>query len=420
MKHISKSKLNILQNLIITLLSVSALLLFLTLQLNFRPASLLSALFPSESTADGSSGTVESLSSLQSVVRLAVSGEYGRHGSLHLPTTDDAFAGAGNLLQEALGSAGVFTASTEADFRTALDAESLYCGWMTPLPLSVSGGLLGAVVPDAPLSARRMVLAVDGDAVTLYLTDDASFLSCTTKVSADSLRSYIGGCQLPGVTFAWELQNTATDPYTLLPTGDLPEYRRLTSHPAAQPAGVLLSALGFNPNTNSRYTESNGTEVIRDGSRILRVEPDGSLLYDGGGSPVPELTVSSGADGATAAEAALGSFRLLSSLLADSEARLFLHNVETTASGWLVTFDYQVGGAPVRFGSGEFAAQAEISGRDITHFSVHLRSYAFSETPSLLLPLRQALAVAALDAPGELNIGYVDGGSTADAAWLTD
>ena len=420
MKHISKSQLNVLQNLIISFLSVSALTLFLLLQLDFRPAELLSALFPSENTVLNGSSPPGSPAPPQNTARLAVSGDSGRQGRIHLTTGDDGFAGAGNLLQEALGSAGVFTASSEADFRAALERTSLYCDWTVPLPLSVSGGLLGATVADAPISPRRMVLSAEEDAVTLCLTDDTTFLSCTTKVSADSLRTYIDGCQLPGVTFAWELDETATDRYTLLPTGDLPEYPRLASRPAAQPAGTLLSALGFNPNTNSRYTESNGTEVIRDGSRTLRVETDGTLVYDSGGSPVPELTVPSGEQTATAAEAAFCSSRLLSSLLADSEAQLCLQGAEPTDTGWLVTFAYQINGVPIRFGSGETAALAEISGTDIVRFSVCLRSYSATETPSLLLPLRQVLAVAALASPGDPNISYVDGGSTADAAWLTD
>jgi len=420
MRRLSKARINVLQNLIITLLSVSALTLFLVLQLNFRPETLFSALFPGEDAHTGAAGgTAESLSALPSAVRLAVSGDYGRHGSIHLTTADDVFAGAGNLLQEALGSSGILTAGTESEFLAALGGDSLYCDWATALPLSVSGGILGASVSDAPFDVRRMALAADDDTVSLYLTDDERYLCCTTKVSADSLRDFIESCQLPGVSFAWELDGAAADPYTLLPTGEQETYPRLTSRPAAQPANVLLSSLGFNPNTNSRYTESNGTEVIRDGSRTLRVETDGSLLYDGGGSPVSELSLANDDVPVTAVEAALGSFRLINGLLAGSEAQLCLRSVEATETGWLVTFDYQKDGVLIRFSSGETAAQAEISGGNITRFSVCLRSYTSTETPSLLLPLRQALAVAA-GTSGEMNICYVDSGSTADAAWLMD
>ena len=87
MKHISKSQLNVLQNLIISFLSVSALTLFLLLQMDFRPAELLSALFPAENTVLNGSSTAESPVPLQNTVRLAVSGDYGRHGSIHLTNT---------------------------------------------------------------------------------------------------------------------------------------------------------------------------------------------------------------------------------------------------------------------------------------------------------------------------------------------
>ena len=39
---------------------------------------------------------------------------------------------------------------------------------------------------------------------------------------------------------------------------------------------------------------------------------------------------------------------------------------------------------------------------------------------SLLLPLRQAMAIAVRQAGAELSIGYVDGGVSASARWLAD
>lgn len=418
--HISKSKVNALQNLVITLLSVSALALFLVLQLDSRAYGSLLGFLSDDGGSGASADMSESLTSLQGVVRVAVSGSYGRYGSIHLATTDDGFASVGNLLQEALGSSGILTAATEAEFRAALEGDALYCDWTAALPLSVSGGMLGAAVADAPFDVRRMVLAADGDAVTLYLTDDERYLCCTTKVSADSLRDLMESDSFSGVAFAWELDGAALSPYTLLPTEALGSYPRLISRPASQPAETLLSALGFNPNTNSRYTESDGTEVIRDGSRTLRAETDGTLLYDCGGAPVPELTVPAAGESVTAPEAALGSFRLLSSLLADSEAALCLRDAEPAETGWLISFDYQTGGVPIRFSSGEPAAQVEVSGGAITRFTVCLRGYTSDSADSLLLPLRQALAVAAGASVGEMNVCYVDSGSTASAAWLTE
>ncbi len=52
--------------------------------------------------------------------------------------------------------------------------------------------------------------------------------------------------------------------------------------------------------------------------------------------------------------------------------------------------------------------------------SLRFRQYTDAGETSLLLPLRQALAIAVQREGGELSIGYVDNGVTASAKWLAD
>ena len=53
--------------------------------------------------------------------------------------------------------------------------------------------------------------------------------------------------------------------------------------------------------------------------------------------------------------------------------------------------------------------------------TLRIRQYTSLEESSLLLPLRQALAVAARHPGTELTIGYVDNGSdTVSAQWLAE
>ena len=80
-------------------------------------------------------------------------------------------------------------------------------------------------------------------------------------------------------------------------------------------------------------------ELLRECSRVRKL--------------LPELTVPAAGESVTAPEAALGSFRLLSSLLADSEAALCLRDAAPSETGWLISFDYQTGGVPIRFSSGK-------------------------------------------------------------------
>ena len=412
----SKKYINMLQNIMILLLSVSALLLFIRQQTGSSLASLID---PGQTGSDAAAASAESLTSVDTVVRIAVSGSYGRYGDLHMTSTSDGFARIRNLLQEALGSAGSPTVCAEQDFRTALDSTSIYCDWTTPLPMPVVAGIVGASTPVQDLNVRRMALSVEQDTVTLFFTNDARYLRCTTKVSVEALLNLISGVQMDTVAFAYELDDSASSPYSLLHTGELRNYPLLTSVSAAQSPDSLLSALGFNPNTNSRYTESNGTEVVRDGERTLRIEPDSTLLYDGGGTVTPETSLSG--DVASTEDAVLCAFRSLNRLISNSEANLCLKNVQATQNGWLVTFDYHVNGVLLRLSSGEPAAQAEVDTTGVTSFAIRLRRYSASESEySLLLPLLQALAIASDGDGGELSICYVDSGASASAAWLEE
>lgn len=414
----SKKYINILQNILILLLSASALFLVIRQQTESPLASFLTTGQTSTAAADTSE---ESLTSVEAMVRIAVSGAYGRYGDLHMTSTSDGFAGIRNLLQEALGSAGTPVICSEEDFRTALDSTSAYCDWTVPLPLPVVAGMVGASAPAQNLNVRRMALSVGHDSVTLFFTDDISYLRCTTKVSVEALLNFISGVQMDTVAFAYELEGSSINPYSLLHTGELQDYPLLTSASAAQPADPLLSALGFNPNTNSRYTESNGTEVVRDGERTLRIEPDSTLLYDSGGTSVPELSVTASSESVTIEDAVLCAFRSLNRLITGSDAALCLKSVQTSQRGWLVTFDYQVDGVLLRLSSGEPAAQVEVDTTGITGFTLRLRRYTASESDNtLLLPLLQALAIVADGDGGELSICYVDSGNTVSAAWLEE
>ena len=413
-----KKHINALQNLLIALLAVSALFLFLRQQTDTPMASYLT---PGQTTTGVSDSEEEIPTTAEAVIRIAVSGAYGRYGDLHMTSTSDGFAAIRNLLQEALGSAGTPEKCSETAFRAALDGTSLYCDWTASLPLSAVCGIVGASAPEEELYVRRMVLAAGHDSVTLLLTDDKDYMLCTTKVSVEALLNFISGVQMDTVAFAYELKSNSITPYSLLHTGHLQEYPLLTSSTGTQPADPLLSALGFNPNTNSRYTESNGTEVVRDGERTLRIEPDSTLIYDGGGTFVPEVSISRSDETVSMYDAILCASRTLNQLISDSDASLCLKTVETTQRGWLVTFDYQADGVLLRLSSGEPAASAEVTSNGVTAFTLCLRRYMAEGTEnSLLLPLLQALAIADSSQPGELSICYVDSGSTVSAAWLTD
>ena len=421
MEEQRRKRCNLVQNILITLLSLSAVALFAQTQLYSLD------LTGGEREAAGPSQSASPAAELTAPVRAAVTGDYGRHAAVALTTADAGFDDPlGRRLLEALGSARDYTPCAGAEFLRALRGPSLYYDFLEPLPLSVLAGLLGGgeeVSPREDLSARRLLIAPQGDGAVLYLWDGGeNCFRASTAVSADSLEQVISRYELGDASFAMDgggLEREL-DPCSLLP-GQPPALPAFTvGDPLAGGTDWLLSALGFNPRSRTRHTESNGTELIMDGERTLRVRPDNSVHYQSGQDP--SLTVAAAGEVPTAREAALGAGGLLARLLApvSGEAQPYLQGVRRNGDVTIVRFGYQAGGVPIRFQDGAAAAEVTLTGTSVTGLVLRFRQYQLLEEPSLLLPLPQALAVASASPGKELSIGYVERSGGCRATWLCD
>lgn len=411
---------NLVQNILITLLALSAAVLFTQTQLyNLNLTTSEAPPGPAQSAAPAAE--------LAAPVRTAVTGDYGRCGGLTCTTGDPVFADPlGRRLLEALGSARDYVPCSRGDFLRALRGPSLYYDFLEPLPLSVLAGLLGGgedVSPREDLSARRLLIVPQEGGAVLYLWDGGeNCFRASTAVSSDSLEQVISRYELGDASFAMDgggLEREL-DPCSLLPAQP-PELPSFTlGDPLAGGTDWLLSALGFNPRSRTRHTESSGTELIIDGDRTLRIRPDNTIHYQSGNEPI--LRVKAAGDLPTAREAALGAGSLLSSLLApvSGELQPWLQSLRRSGDVTALRFGYQLKGVPVRFQDGGFAAEITLTGSAVTALSLRFRQYNAAEEPSLLLPLPQALAVAAASPGKELSIGYVERGGECRAYWLSD
>lgn len=411
---------NLVQNLLITLLALSAAVLFTQTQLyNLNLTTSEAPSGPAQSAAPAAE--------LAAPVRTAVTGDYGRCGGLTCTTGDPVFADPlGRRLLEALGSARDYAPCSRGDFLRALRGPSLYYDFLEPLPLSVLAGLLGGgedVSPREDLSARRLLIVPQEGGAVLYLWDGGeNCFRASTAVSSDSLEQVISRYELGDASFAMDgggLEREL-DPCSLLPAQppQLPSFT--LGDPLAGGTDWLLSALGFNPRSRTRHTESSGTELIIDGDRTLRIRPDNTIHYQSGNEPI--LRVKAAGDLPTAREAALGAGSLLGSLLApvSGELQPWLQSLRRSGDVTALRFGYQLKGVPVRFQDGGFAAEITLTGSAVTALSLRFRQYNAAEEPSLLLPLPQALAVAAASPGKELSIGYVERGGECRAYWLSD
>lgn len=420
MREQRQDRRNLVQNLLITLLALSAAVLFTQTQLyNLNLTTSEAPPGPAQSAAPAAE--------LAAPVRTAVTGDYGRCGGLTCTTGDPVFADPlGRRLLEALGSARDYVPCSRGDFLRALRGPSLYYDFLEPLPLSVLAGLLGGgedVSPREDLSARRLLIVPQEGGAVLYLWDGGeNCFRASTAVSSDSLEQVISRYELGDASFAMDgggLEREL-DPCSLLPAQP-PELPSFTlGDPLAGGTDWLLSALGFNPRSRTRHTESSGTELIIDGDRTLRIRPDNTIHYQSGNEPI--LRVKAAGDLPTAREAALGAGSLLSSLLApvSGELQPWLQSLRRSGDVTALRFGYQLKGVPVRFQDGGFAAEITLTGSAVTALSLRFRQYNAAEEPSLLLPLPQALAVAAASPGKEFSIGYVERGGECRAYWLSD
>lgn len=416
------------QNLLIALLSVTAVLLFAQTQMSNLglkwTQDRFSNLLDSGSVQTPGADDL-SLAGLSAPVQVAVHNSTGRSGQRYTTTANAALADLSTRLGEALGSAGGFNSCQDGDLRRALAGKSVSFDFGYDLPLSVLAGLLGMEASYPTYSARLLVLGVEGSMVRLYLrSDNGSHFVSGTAVSAVSLLAELESYEGAALSFAYELgeQYDSMAPYTLLGE-EAPVCPLLSAASALSDSDALLRQLDFNPYTNNRYPDSaSGAEVIVEGGRNLRLQNSGLITYRSNEAD-STLTIPSADGQPTKTEAALGAWTLAQKLLDGrlGEAEVYLTGVEQDGGRTRVSLGYHRQGVPIRFSDGSQAMELELNGAVIVSLSLHLRQYGAGDSNSLLLPMAQAVAVARSIPGGSLNAAYVDNGAASlSACWLAD
>ena len=385
---------NLIQNIAIALLSVSAVLLFAQLQL-YNLGTSEDPLYLERLTGEGSPSR---LREFPAPVRVVLTDSYGRYGSLGFTTNSDGFSALG--LREALGSVQHLAPSATDAFRGALSGPSIYFDFLNPLPLQVLAELTGAEGTALEGNARCLLLAAGADgSVHLYVWDGADTVLtgtvASTALSIDSLTEAVSQSGMGSVSFAFEVVEMEPlygklFPLSILPT-ELPQLPVLSAASSISGTDWLLAAFGFN------ITYRSGTDAT--------------------------LEISAQEEVPTAAEAVLGASILLEQLTEDrsGEARLYLESVSQGGDTTQLLFGYQIDGVPIRFSDGGHAAEITLSGTSVTRLTLRFRQYSTAGETSLLLPLRQTLAIAAEHPGTELSVGYADGGGdSVSASWLAD
>ena len=411
----SKKLVDRLQNVALVVLTLSAVFLLLSF-FHLRGGwtarfQTLLAVRPAAGGQEEASGVGELLAAPH--IMVTSDSEYGRCGRLYTPAGDALLEKMLPLFGEALGSADQVGAAADQTLRAGLGKSSLYLDLTVELPLEVVAAWLGErTVFDR--AVRAMALTTEGrDTAVLYLCGgEGEIFRYFTALPASAVEALTESVSPNGSLFAYETNYAPLAPYTVLvrEAEGLPQVR--SELPASYSSYRLLTALDFNAHTNSRYAEPGGTEVVMDGRRTLRIGPEGTVTYDSGEEDA------GGRGGALEALRAAG--RLAAALTGGVDASpLYLRRLEEREDGYLVGFQYQVEGVPVRFPDEADALTVLVRGAGIAEFTCRCRTYVPEEEASVLLPPIMAAAIASLYPEGELSLGYVDSGSgRLHADWL--
>ena len=427
MTESQRAELDFRQNVSIALLAVLAVALFARTELFHLGWEMIGSNFPAVSENVTTEPQPEAVFDTFSVpLRLVATGVYGgvygRWANLDTNTGQRAFRNVRRLFADALADTPPFDEIPQETFLLSICGTSLYCDFLTPLPLSVLAGLVD--VPSADeRPVRAMALAREKGTVFLYLWDGAGGYSRrASTVSRKELDELVGQYEPGNGVFALDLRDAGSlyrdvAPLSLFP-GETPAPAVYSAAAGLPDTAQLLTAFRFNPLTKSRYTETNGTEVIMEGGRSVRIRANGNIYYQTGERG--ELYIESASDTPTGWEAVKECAALLNGiLLSQGFTEVCPLEVRRQDNLIVIRFGYVLDGIPVFQNDNGAAAVVALDGRRITSLELRPRRYTPTETASLLLPREQALGIAERHPGDELCLGYQDTGSARlSAQWF--
>lgn len=341
------------------------------------------------------------------------------------------------LLRESLSGAAALAEVDRNEWERALGMRSnIYFDLLGEVPLSVLTGWLAGSDSRLSGSVRRLVLTAEEERVKLYYQnqENGRYYVCSSEVvQVEQLLNITDLILDNGVEFAFELDayETLAGDTMLLPEAPSPRIYTAENPLKAEGQsqeyrsngvlGQLLTALSFPDNS---YIYPGTDQVIRSGTDTLRISPQGVVRYAAGeeNSRYPILSQWALPTQFEVAEAC----RSLAEGTLGSQAgaaRLYLQTMKQTSTGWELYFGYCLDGARVQVGELGYAAFFQVERDEIIQFSMQMRRYTDTDSCSVILPERQAMAaMQALKAEQrELVLVYQDtGGDIVSAGWIAE
>ena len=334
--------------------------------------------------------------------------------------TEAAFHRFSAILGEALGSAGEPEEIDENTFRAGLDAGCVFVDFFCNEPLGLLAHWLGSEMQSAAAlsEARFLYLGLTDSAAQLcFRGSDGGFFRCSTAAISETLAARMAEMQGVSAHFAYEDPDLARlEPYTVL-LAELPAIPSAAGFTVRDgiDTAELMRAVGMNSYVASSYLEADGTRVFIDGEKSLRIAPDATVTFRASpaedGDRIAEGMQTAVSYACAAAVQSTGRYA--------GQAEILLTGVSFDGEDeYTVTFDYCIGGIPLRLTDGS-AAQIRLRGGQLVQMNLVLRSYVLTGGTETLLPMRQAAAIA--NASGvSPTLVYADRGDRVECVWIRE
>ena len=344
-------------------------------------------------------------------VAISVKSTAGRSTAMwDFDTLDAAFDTYGGLLGQAMDTAERFAAASENQVRKALSGTCVYFRYHRSLPASLLASWLGAELHADLPETQTCVLAAEGDVVALYFLGSPHFRA-VTQVDPYDLITLVEKSRPDGSQMAFETDSQLS-PTALLPGSTVSAPGVATSNPCdSRYMDQLATDLGFNPYSDTRFIDDDGTTHFSEANNALSISSNGEIVLTNADSS--RFQASSGKRDALVELAR----QLVETTVGDvcGTARIYLSGVEQQEDTTVCTFEYLVSGITVDLGAK--AATVTFSGSSVRE--MRIRAVAFRLTGNALLPLPVTQAAAILPPDSNLLLQYrTDGGSALAVGWM--
>lgn len=341
----------------------------------------------------------------------------GRASVVDGENTQQAFRRVSAFLGEALGSAGEPEEIGEAEFRDALRTENVLVDPGALYPLELLSDWLGIGAGGVRgWSGDLLCLVVEGERVSLCFRDGAGgFYRCATAAQAETLSARIAEFQGARASFAYENPLLeGVEPYFLV-SSVMPELKTVSAASSAETVGMeaLTASVGMNSRLVTSYYDADGTLVLNEDEKALRLSRDGTMSYR-----APDTPVKAAGEDLTAAVNLAYRLAENSAGRGCGDAEVCFAGVETQENGWYtVFFDYSLRGVPVLLPEGR-AVTVTVGDGAVRWAQAALRRYSFGEEPEAVLPALQAAAAAAAQGVETPALVYLDAGDHVRCDWV--